>query len=225
VSAALAGGRWTRAFNSDTDGYPRRTRINALNLPHPLPEEERALRLEALLAGVAAGDQEALAALYDLTVAKVYALARAVLGTDADAEEAVSDAYHQVWQGAARFDRSRGSASAWLMTIARTRALDLLRQRRAFHGRHAPEEAGAREEQPDLQRQADELLAHFQEGSAARDALEALAPLPRRLLGLAFFQGMTHQEIAAECALPLGTVKSHLRRALLVLRAELEERS
>ncbi|NJO12297.1 MAG: sigma-70 family RNA polymerase sigma factor [Gammaproteobacteria bacterium] len=165
----------------------------------------------------------ALAQLYDLTAAKLYGLARAIVRNAADAEEIVCDVYVQVWQTAASFDSARGPVLGWLMMICRSRALDLLRQRR---GR--PEHAGgqAAEQEPALQIAAEagpeEVLGQFQEGSAVYRALAQLTPLRRRLVGLAFFAGLTHQEIAQLLTLPVGTVKSHLRRSLRALRDALE---
>jgi RNA polymerase sigma-70 factor, ECF subfamily len=174
--------------------------------------------LSTLMTAVIARQDAALAQLYDLTAAKLYGLARAMLGNTADAEEVVCDVYVQVWQTAASFDCTRGSVLAWLMMICRSRALDLLRQRRARAERSVddmPEEEGA-----ELSPEA--VLAQFQEGTAVHRALAQLSPPRRQLVGLAFFKGLSHQEIAAAVNLPIGTVKSHLRRSLLALRDVLD---
>lgn len=174
--------------------------------------------LSTLMSAVVARHDAALAQLYDLTASKLYGLARAMLGNTADAEEVVCDVYVQVWQTAASFDSTRGSVLAWLMMICRSRALDLLRQRRARAERSVeemPEEGGAGLAPEDM-------LTQFQEGTAVHRALAELSPLRRQLVALAFFKGLSHQEIAAAMKLPIGTVKSHLRRSLLSLREVLE---
>lgn len=180
---------------------------------------ERTLpELSTLMSAVVARHDAALAQLYDLTASKLYGLARAMLGNTADAEEVVCDVYVQVWQTAASFEATRGSVLAWLMMICRSRALDLLRQRKARAERSVeemPEEEGAG-------LGPEGMLAQFQEGTAVHRALAGLSPLRRQLVALAFFRGLSHQEIATAMKLPIGTVKSHLRRSLLSLRDVLD---
>ena len=175
--------------------------------------------LTELLRAVGQRDEAALGKLYDLTAGKLYGLARTILGNTADAEEAVCDAYVQAWQSASRFDPGRGSVVAWLLMICRSRALDLLRQRRA---RASAESAASSLAQEATEPAPEELLRQIQEGTAIHRALDALTPLRRQLVALAFFKGMSHQEIAAITRLPVGTVKSHLRRSLHGLRAVLD---
>lgn len=174
--------------------------------------------LAGLMQRVATGDEQALNRLYDLTVTRVYSLARTITGCSEDAEEVSCETYVQVWNDAARYDPARGSALAWLMSIGRSRALDLRRRRlvRARTDRQRPvvEDVAAAPE---------DLLTVMEEGTAVRAALAQLTPLRREIVALAFFKGMTHSEIAAAVELPLGTVKSHLRRALSVLREQLDE--
>lgn len=180
--------------------------------------EEEVPELSTLMIAVVARDDAALAQLYDLTASKLYGLARAMLGNTADAEEVVCDVYVQVWQTAASFDATRGSVMAWLMMICRSRSLDLLRQRRTRAERSV-------EEMPEEEagdRGPEDMLTQFQEGTAVHRALAQLTPLRRELVALAFFKGLSHQEIAAATKLPIGTVKSHLRRSLLSLRAALD---
>lgn len=177
-------------------------------------------QLAQLVEGLKRGSERALEELYEHTVGKVYALAAAILRNVEDAEEVVCATYAYAWANAHSFDASRANALGWLMMLCRSRALDRLRQRRA-----APltvdlaelEECEA-EESP----RPDDLLTLVQERSHVHRALENLTPLRRRLIGLAFLQGLSHQEIAAATTMPLGTVKSHLRRALVQLREELE---
>lgn len=175
--------------------------------------------LAVILAAVVRRDETALGRLYDLTVGKLFSLTRAILGNSADAEEVVCDVYVQVWQTAATYDAERGSVLAWLLVICRSRALDLLRQRRV-QTEATGQALTLSEEAPE--RGPENLLAQIQEGTAVHRALSQLSPLRRQLVGLAFFRGLSHQEIAATVNLPIGTVKSHLRRSLQSLRGVLE---
>ena len=135
------------------------------------------------------------------------------LGRVREAEEVTEDAFWQIWRQAPRFDARRGRVVAWMLTIARSRALDALR--RADHAEALDEESLA-----DQQTDSDphDLLAAVQRQHRLHSALRRLDPLPRQLLALAFFRGLSHEEIASQMSLPLGTVKSHIRRSLLHLR-------
>lgn len=166
----------------------------------------------------AAGDTAALAELYDSTVGKVHALVKAIIRNPADAEEVTCDVYTQAWQTAEHFDPSRGSVITWLMNIARSRALDSLRRQRART--RLLDDQSPREDVPDTAEYVspERLLNLFQSRSVIRAALEQLPPERRRLVGLAFFDDLSHSEIAELTGLPLGTIKSHLRRAIYSLR-------
>lgn len=178
--------------------------------------------LAGLVQRVAMADREALGELYDATVAKLFAVAHLILRNTADAEEVVCDVYTQVWQTAADYRGDRGAVLAWLMTICRTRALDRLRRNRV-RLQAAAIERPADEEEPSPQPGPEELLDIIQHGTAVYRALEALSPVKRQLVSLAFFKGLSHLEISEECGLPVGTVKSHIRRALGTLREHLLE--
>jgi RNA polymerase sigma-70 factor (ECF subfamily) len=177
--------------------------------------------LEVLLRAMAGGNQAALSSLYEQTVGQVYAIALRVLRCKEDAEEVVCDVYSQAWHSARSFDSDRGPVMAWLAVMARNRAVDRLRQRRDVLSlddeRHAELAASLAGEAPG----PDQVLAKFQEGSAVHRALESISAQRRQLLGMAFFQGLSHQEIADATRIPLGTVKSHLRRALAALQGRL----
>jgi RNA polymerase sigma-70 factor (ECF subfamily) len=180
----------------------------------------------ALLVGrVAAGDKAALSMLYESTVAQVVSMARAVLRSKEDAEEVVCDVYVHVWQRAADFDAVRGNVMAWLLIMCKNRAIDRIRQRRSTVSLDDEREAGLASSLVSAELKPDEILSQFQSGSAVHLALASLTPLRRRLLGLAFFRGLSHQEIAASLDLPLGTVKSHVRRALTTLQTVLAAES
>ncbi|MBV8806627.1 MAG: sigma-70 family RNA polymerase sigma factor [Sinobacteraceae bacterium] len=165
-------------------------------------------------------DEAAFGELYEATVGRLYALAQAIMHNAADAEEIVIDTYTQIWQTAARYDVTRGAVMGWMITICRSRALDLMRHKRMRERNSCGEiESG------DLERATDcgpeDLLDKLQQNSAVHRALRELTLVQRQVLALAFFRGLSHQEIADRTSLPLGTVKSHIRRALAALRVEL----
>lgn len=178
-------------------------------------------QLARWLQAVAAQDERALAALYDATVARVYALVRRIVQRDAPAEEAVEDTYFQVWRQALRFDPGRGSAITWLLGMARSRAIDALRREARF--RHDSLDESEGHEPAAEQAGSDELLDLARHHADLHQALLQLGAQPRQLVSLAFFRGLTHEEIADQTCLPLGTVKSQIRRALANLRQILGE--
>ncbi len=169
--------------------------------------------LGAWIARVVARDESALASLYDAMAGRVYGLALRITRNVQTAEEVVEDAFWQIWRQAPRFDPARGNAAAWMLTITRSRALDALRR---VDPAACDSESGVRE--ADLADGPEELLASSQAGKQLNAALARLEPLPRQLVALAFFRGLSHEEIALQTGLPLGTVKSHIRRALVRLR-------
>lgn len=178
-------------------------------------------RLEDLVHAMAGGDQAALSRVYEQTATQVFAIARGMLRCKEDAEEVVCDVYSHAWQRANSYDSGRGTVMAWLAVMARNRAVDRLRQRRDAlsldddrHGSLAASLVGEA-------LGPEQVLAQFQSGSAVHRALQSLSAKRRYLLGLAFFQELSHQEIAAVTGMPLGTVKSHLRRALAALHGGL----
>ncbi len=176
--------------------------------------------LAALLEGLRREEPEALEKLYDLTINRVYALALRIVGDPDDAEEVSCDVYQQVWRNAKQYDARRGNPLQWLMVIARTRALDFYRARRWQRQQvHLDEAEFAYLE--DGAPTADALLEQFESESAVRVAVAKLTPDQARLIGLAFFEGLTHQEIADRTRMPLGTVKSHVQRGLMALRKSL----
>lgn len=177
-----------------------------------------------IVARVAAGDADALGLLYDRHGAAAYALAKAMLGGEGDAEEVVAGAFEQVWRSAARFDAARGSVGAWVTMMTRSRALDVLRTRRR---RSQLLERAARAdddglalplgtlEAPDAGAERDETAR------AVRAALGELPAAQRQAIELAFFDGMSHADVAAALGEPLGTVKTRIRTALHKLRRSL----
>lgn len=178
-------------------------------------------RLDALLGRIARRDEIALADFYDVTVGYAYALARRIT-RDADAaEDVVSEVYLQAWRQAARYDPHRGGVLAWLLAICRSRALDYLRRRDPAEIHPAPHNLQARNVW--LADGPDDFFAVFERDSRVHAALARLDEKARRLVELAYFRGLTHQEIAARAAIPLGSVKTTLRRAVVTLRERLAD--
>lgn len=187
-----------------------------------VPQSEAAAvhNLAALVEQMRIGHERALEELYDATVGKLYALASAILRSAEDTEEIVCETYAYAWANASRFDASRANALGWLLMLCRSRALDRLRQRRATA--NALDVAALRQADGGGTDQPFDVLSLMQQRSKVHAALSQLTPERRHLVSLAFLQGMSHQEIADVTRLPLGTVKSHVRRALTQLREALE---
>ncbi|MBI5040048.1 MAG: sigma-70 family RNA polymerase sigma factor [Gammaproteobacteria bacterium] len=174
--------------------------------------------LEALLAAVADRDEAAFAAFYDATSARAYALILRITQMATLAEEVMSDVYLQVWQQAQRFDAARGNAQAWLFMLCRSRALDHLRRREPAETHADPD--GLRNEAVSDASPLDLLLA-LDRTTAIHAAVAQLGEVERQLLALAFFRGLSHQEIADQTGMPLGTVKTVLRKSLHTLKDRL----
>lgn len=174
--------------------------------------------LDRLLSQTAAGDQTAFTELYRRSSSRLYGVCLRMLRERGEAEEVLQEAWIAVWQRAAMFDASKASAITWLITLVRNKAIDRLRQRR---------------EQPlDDPALLDDLVdddpspavsaEHSEAYRRLRDCLDQLEPQQRRSLREAFFSGATYNELAARCKVPLGTMKSWIRRSLLQLRACLD---
>jgi RNA polymerase sigma-70 factor (ECF subfamily) len=181
-----------------------------------LPREEEWRECVARIAG---GQEAALTALYDQTSSLVYGLAMRILGDPFEAEEVTLDVYTQVWRSASRFDARRGTVTAWLVMLARSRAIDRLR---AASPRNRFEEAGS-----DLGSIAgggdgpEEASSAAEQQQLVRAAVAGLAPDQRQVIELAYFGDMSHTEIAERLGLPLGTVKTRIRLGMMKLREQL----
>ncbi len=187
--------------------------------PHPrVPIEKPSTPdLDALLREVAIGDELAFEAFYAATVDRCFGLVRGILGDRALAEDCVSDVFTQVWRNALDFDALKGSAMAWLLMIARTRAIDLLRRER----RHLASPLGPLEDTAESMATPEHHFGGLLAQGRLKIALTSLSEVQKRMLELAFFKDLSHGEIAKLTGIPIGTVKSHLRRALGVLKQEL----
>ena len=168
-----------------------------------------------LLALTARKDAEAFARLYDLYSSRVYGLALRILRNEAQAEEILQEIFITLWEKAEQFDGVRGGALSWLMTMCRNRCIDRLRRDKRFE-----KVQGSLVEDPRLyQSEAAENVADQNEvRSLINKALDKLAPGRRVLIELAYFQGLSRSQIAAELEMPLGTVKSRIRAAMGELR-------
>jgi RNA polymerase sigma-70 factor (ECF subfamily) len=184
--------------------------------PGRLPQAASEAQLAQWIAAVSLHDERALAQLYDATVSRVHGLVLKIVRKQALAEEVVEDTFFQVWRQALRFDAARGAPMAWLLGMARSRAIDSLRREARFKAQSLDVE-GAEVMPADQAPAADELLDVARGHAELHRALMLLNAQPRQLVALAFFRGLSHEEIASQTQLPLGTVKSQIRRALLLL--------
>jgi RNA polymerase sigma-70 factor (ECF subfamily) len=173
-----------------------------------------------LVRAVAEGSSDALGQLYDRHAAAVFGLARRVLMRAEDAEEIVQDVFAQVWRDASRYLADRATVAGWIMMLTRTRAIDRLRARRARPDQAATESSAALPlREPG--RDPEQAAVTADDGRIVRHALDALPDNQRQLVELAYYEGMTHSEIAERTGVPLGTVKTRLRAAMATLRGAL----
>ena len=163
-----------------------------------------------LVSAIRSGDEQAMAQLYDRYSPIIYSVALRVLGDTGTAEDILQEVFMQLWRSPDVFDASRGSLRGWLAVIARNRAIDSLRKR--------PPETDITEVvvsvEPDLAGKAEWSRA----AEKIRRALGGMPAPQRSALEMAFFEGLTHTEIAEKTGEPLGTVKTRIRAGLMVLR-------
>jgi RNA polymerase sigma-70 factor (ECF subfamily) len=177
--------------------------------------EDRNRAQVQLLAAMARGEKAALSALYDQLSGPLYSLAYRMLADPTEAQDLIQDIFLQAWRTAASYDATRGSVFSWLATLVRNRAIDRIRmrQRRAELLSQAA---------PDLQPAGGEdsssSLWRHEKAEAVRSALAGLAADQQQAIELAYFSGLTQQEIAARLNEPLGTIKARIRRGLLKLK-------
>ena len=173
--------------------------------------------LATMLESVARGDRQAFARLYERTSAKLYGICLRLLGNEAEAEDVLQDVYVTVWQKAERFDRGRASPITWLAVVARNKGIDRLRRR---SNRAEPIEAASEIE--DDSPLPFELVGLKQEAARLSHCLDQLEERPRAMIRAAFLDGATYPELAEREGVPLGTMKSWIRRAMQRLRGCLE---
>jgi RNA polymerase sigma-70 factor (ECF subfamily) len=172
-------------------------------------------RLTVLLGRIARQDERAMAELLDATRPQLIAHIRRLVRDPWSADEVLQDVYRQVWCNASAYSRDRGTAAGWLHMIARSRALDVLRQRRQRDCFRPLQES-------DGERRLS--CGHRDEHLHLRRAFAGMPAPQRALLRLAFVEGYSHSEIAREMELPLGTVKTRIRAALRRMRESLSDR-
>jgi RNA polymerase sigma-70 factor, ECF subfamily len=171
--------------------------------------------LVELLARSARGDQAAFARLYDATAARVHGLVLRVVRNPALAEEVTQEVFLEVWRTASRFDRGRGSALSWLLTMAHRRAVDRVRSAEAA----SRNETTYHRQNPEVEHdQTAEAAEASLEARRVRDALAALTEVQRQALELAYFGGYTHTQVATMLDLPVGTAKTRIRDGLIRMR-------
>ena len=171
-------------------------------------------RLVGAIAGAAAGDRRAFHELYQRTSAKLYGVCCRILGEGQDAEDALQEAYANVWRRADRFDASRASPITWLAAIARNAAIDRLRARGTRRTAPIDDAYGVADESP----RADALLERDSDARRLHGCLGELGGGEAALIRTAFLEGATYSELAERRGEPLGTIKSRIRRALIKLR-------
>lgn len=184
-------------------------------VPAQRPAEPPGPDAEALLRAVARGDEAAFATLYDLVTPRVFGLVRRVLRDPAQAEEVAQDVLVEVWRTAARFDSAKGSATAWIFTIAHRRAVDRVRSEQA--GADRVRRLAASEAQVPYDDVVEEATAHLEQQQVRR-CLKGLTDLQREAITLAYYGGYTYREVAELLGAALPTVKTRMRDGLIRMR-------
>ncbi len=198
--------RGVEACSAIVPGMRAKSEIGATST---LPSDSQ---LKELLQAIARQDRRSFEEFYELTTDRAMSLVMRITHSINVAEEVVSDVYLQVWRQADRFDPLRGNALAWLTVLCRSRALDTVRRNNTAPTSHAmsiseiPEAA--------TEEFAQDLLIAIEQKTAVHQALKQLDPEHRQLLALAYFRGYSHSELAEFTGMPIGTVKTQLRRTV-----------
>jgi RNA polymerase sigma-70 factor (ECF subfamily) len=171
----------------------------------------------ALLARIAHGDERALETLYERFAGAVYGIALRVTRAERFAEEVKQDVFMAVWRDPGRFDTSRGSLGPWLLTMARNKAIDLVRREETVRRRTADVDLELTEAADDVHDEVWQTLRR----ERIQSSLARLPEEQRRAVHLAFIRGLTHVEVAAAEGIPLGTAKTRIRAALLKMRDDI----
>jgi RNA polymerase sigma-70 factor (ECF subfamily) len=170
--------------------------------------------LEHLIAACARGEKPALHAIYRAEAGRMIAVAQRILKRRALAEDAVQDAFVLIWRNAAKFDPAKGSGATWIFTILRNRSLSILRDESRVEATDAP----VGEEVPDEGESPEAAIARLSDSQALRNCLDKLEPKRRMAIALAYVHGLSHGELAGKLGIPLGTIKSWMRRSLMSLK-------
>jgi RNA polymerase sigma factor (sigma-70 family) len=185
--------------------------------PAATAEAREALR--AAMARLADGDRSALEEIYRATRVKLFGICLRILGDRKEAEDALQDVYINLWQRADRYDPARASPIAWLAAFARNRAIDRLRMGKVRAGAVSVEEAAPLADEAPL---AEALLIDLERNAQIHTCLGSLDERTRTHIRAAFFEGQTYAQLADQAGVPLGTMKSWIRRGLMRLRVCLE---
>jgi RNA polymerase sigma-70 factor, ECF subfamily len=172
------------------------------------------LDLESCVGRVAAGDQGAFAAMYDQLAPTVFGVARRVLRDPSQAEEVTQEVFTEIWRQATRFDAARGSVRTWAVTIAHRRSVDRVRSEQAHRDRQQRNAAVDVAADPT----PEDTAVDTEDRERARKAMADLSDAQREALELAFYDGLTHVQIADHLGIALGTVKTRIRDGLIRLR-------
>ena len=186
----------------------------------PRSPSEASISLALQLKAVGKGDRAALAAVYDRTSAKLFGVCLRILDDRSEAEEVLQETYITVWRRAGTFDPDRASAITWLVTVARNKALDRVRADKVRRLEAPLDDA---EEIPDGIPSALSDIENAQQVRALHDCLEKLDSDQQASIRTAFLEGATYDELARRRGVPLGTMKSWIRRGLISLRGCLGE--
>lgn len=170
---------------------------------------------EVLLTRIRAGDSGAFATLYDRHAPRILGLILRLMGERSDAEDVLQETFWQVWRQASAWRPERGAAIVWMAMIARSRAIDRMRRRPSVTTAGDAMEAVAVDAGSECER--------HEQASLTRTVLRQLPPEQMTVIGLAFFGGMTHEQIAQKHDIPLGTVKTRIRRGMQRLRSYLTD--
>jgi RNA polymerase sigma-70 factor (ECF subfamily) len=168
----------------------------------------------ALLARIVDRDERAVEELYARYSGPLYSLAYRVTGSERFAQDVIQEVFIALWKDASRFDPSRGAVASWLFSLARHKAIDLVRREANVRKRTADVDLAFHEADDDVDH---ETWLNFRR-ERVLEAIEELTPTQRESLELAFFQGLTHVEVSERLGIPLGTAKTRIRSALLRLR-------
>ncbi len=170
---------------------------------------------ESLLQRVSSGDQPAFAALYERFSARVFGLANRILRDPSQAEEVAQEIFLEIWQRASRFDRARGTATSWIMTLTHGRSVDRVRHSQAARARDLKSTI------ENFDREVDsvaESVVQHSDAAEVRECLESLTPLQRESITLAYFGGHTQREVGEMLGAALPTIKTRMRDGLIRLR-------
>ncbi len=190
----------------------------------PPSSDDRSQEQARLVEAMAKGDKSAMATLYDQLSGPLYSLAYRMLGDAAEAQDLTQDIFLQLWRTASGYDSRRGSVFSWAVTLTRNRAIDRIRMRRRRTEILSTAAPDLQPAAPDSNGDSASALWLREKSATVRNVLAELAPDQKQAIELAFFSGLTQQEIAERLKEPLGTIKARIRRGLLKLKDRLPAR-